>query len=89
MPPMAVTPGSRRGWVATDRDWLREVAGWVVSEGAGVRKPDPAIFLLAAEQAGQSLDGAWMIGDCAEADIEGARSVGLPASGCIAAACGR
>ena len=22
----------------------REVAGWVVSEGAGLRKPDPAIF---------------------------------------------
>jgi putative hydrolase of the HAD superfamily len=56
----------------------REVAGWVVSEGAGLRKPDPAIFLFAAEQAGHSLDGAWMIGDSAEADIEGARSVGLP-----------
>jgi putative hydrolase of the HAD superfamily len=57
----------------------REVAGWVISEGAGLRKPDPAIFRLAAEQAGQSLEGAWMIGDSAQADIEGARSVGLPA----------
>jgi putative hydrolase of the HAD superfamily len=56
----------------------REVAGWVISEGAGLRKPDPAIFRLAAEQAGQSLDGAWMIGDSAQADIEGARNVGLP-----------
>jgi putative hydrolase of the HAD superfamily len=56
----------------------REVAGWVISEGAGLRKPDPAIFRLAAERAGQSLDGAWMIGDSAEADIEGARSAGLP-----------
>jgi putative hydrolase of the HAD superfamily len=56
----------------------REVAGWVISEGAGLRKPDPAIFRLAAEQAGQSLDGAWMIGDSAQADIEGARSAGLP-----------
>ncbi len=56
----------------------REVAGWVISEGAGLRKPDPAIFRLAAEQAGQSLDGAWMIGDSAQADIEGARGVGLP-----------
>ena len=56
----------------------REVAGWVVSEGAGLRKPDQAIFLFAAEQAGQSLDGAWMIGDSAQADIEGARGVGLP-----------
>ena len=67
----------------------REVAGWVVSEGAGLRKPDPAIFRFAAEQAGQSLDGAWMIGDCAQADIEGAAVWGCPASGCIAAARGR
>jgi putative hydrolase of the HAD superfamily len=56
----------------------REVAGWVVSEGAGLRKPDPAIFRFAAAQAGQSLDGGWMIGDSALADIEGARGVGLP-----------
>jgi putative hydrolase of the HAD superfamily len=56
----------------------REVAGWVVSEGAGLRKPDPAIFRLAAAQAGQSLGGAWMIGDSAQADIGGARSAGLP-----------
>jgi putative hydrolase of the HAD superfamily len=57
----------------------REVAGWVISEGAGMRKPDPAIFRLAAARAGQPLDGAWMIGDSAEADIGGARSAGLPA----------
>jgi putative hydrolase of the HAD superfamily len=56
----------------------REVAGWVISEGAGLRKPDPAIFRLAAETAGQPLSGAWMIGDSALADIEGARSAGLP-----------
>jgi putative hydrolase of the HAD superfamily len=57
----------------------REVAGWVVSEGAGIRKPDPEIFRYAAVQARQSLDGAWMIGDSAEADIGGARNAGLPA----------
>jgi len=56
----------------------REVAGWVISEGAGVRKPDPGIFRFAAAQAGQSLSGAWMIGDSAEADISGARNAGLP-----------
>jgi putative hydrolase of the HAD superfamily len=56
----------------------REVTGWVISEGAGSRKPDPAIFRLAAERAGQSLDGAWMIGDSPEADIGGARNTGLP-----------
>jgi putative hydrolase of the HAD superfamily len=56
----------------------REVAGWVISEGAGLRKPDPAIFQFAAAQAGHSLDGAMVIGDSAHADIEGARGVGLP-----------
>jgi putative hydrolase of the HAD superfamily len=55
----------------------QEVAGWVISEGAGVRKPDPEIFRLAAARAGQSLNGAWMIGDSAEADIAGARNAGL------------
>jgi putative hydrolase of the HAD superfamily len=55
----------------------RELAGWVVSEGVGLRKPDPAIFRLAAERAGQSLDRAWMIGDSPQADIEGARGAGL------------
>jgi putative hydrolase of the HAD superfamily len=56
----------------------REVAGWVISEGAGIRKPDPEILRLAAARAGQPLDGAWMIGDSAEADISGARNAGLP-----------
>jgi len=56
----------------------REVAGWVISEGAGLRKPDPEIFRYAATRAGQSLDGAWMIGDSAEADIGGARNAGVP-----------
>jgi putative hydrolase of the HAD superfamily len=56
----------------------QEVAGWVVSEGAGIRKPAPEIFHLAAAKAGQSLQGAWMIGDSAAADIGGARNAGLP-----------
>jgi putative hydrolase of the HAD superfamily len=56
----------------------REVAGWVISEGAGIRKPDPEIFRFAAARAGQPLDRAWMIGDSAEADISGARNAGLP-----------
>jgi putative hydrolase of the HAD superfamily len=57
----------------------REVTGWVISEAAGMRKPDPEIFRFAAARSGQSLDGAWMIGDSAEADISGARNTGLPA----------
>ena len=56
----------------------RDVAGWVISEGVGLRKPDPAIFQLAAARAGLPLDGAWMIGDSAEADIVGAAHAGLP-----------
>jgi putative hydrolase of the HAD superfamily len=55
-----------------------EVDGWVISEGAGVRKPDPEIFRTAAARAGQPLDGAWMVGDSADADIAGARNAGLP-----------
>ena len=57
----------------------REVAGWIVSEGVGLRKPDPAIFQLAAARAGQSLESAMMIGDSAEADIGGARAAGVAA----------
>lgn len=53
------------------------VAGMVVSEGVGVSKPDPEIFRIAAAQAGQTLAGAWMIGDSAEADIQGAAAAGL------------
>lgn len=53
------------------------VIGWVISDGVGVRKPDPEIFRIAARQAGRSLAGAWMIGDSAEADIEGAAAAGI------------
>jgi putative hydrolase of the HAD superfamily len=56
----------------------RYVAGWVISAGAGVAKPDRAIFELAAAMAGLPLDGAWMIGDSADNDIGGAHSAGLP-----------
>ena len=41
----------------------REVAGWVISARVGLRKPDPAIFRLAAARARQPLPDAWMIGD--------------------------
>ena len=51
------------------------VDGMVVSEEAGVTKPDPEIFRIAAHRAGDTLAGAWMIGD--SADIEGAAAAGL------------
>ena len=54
----------------------RLVHGWVISEAAGHRKPEPEIFHLAAALAGAPLDGSWMIGDSALADVGGARGVG-------------
>jgi HAD superfamily hydrolase (TIGR01549 family) len=47
-----------------------------ISEEVGVSKPDPLIFRTAAERAGASLEGAWMVGDNLDADIAGARGVG-------------
>jgi len=56
----------------------RFVADWVISEEAGVRKPNPRIFAIAAERVRMRLAGAWLIGDSPEADIGGADAVGLP-----------
>ena len=53
------------------------VDGWVISEAAGVRKPDPAIFEQAAAVAGSSFAGGWMVGDSPSADVAGGRAVGL------------
>ncbi|GAA1588012.1 HAD family hydrolase [Actinoplanes couchii] len=55
----------------------RLVDGWVISEQAGHRKPDPEIFRMAAAAAGGSLDGAWMIGDSAHADIASCAALGI------------
>lgn len=53
------------------------VAGIVVSDTVGVRKPDPAIFTVAAERVGLTLEGAWMVGDAADTDILGAVNAGI------------
>jgi putative hydrolase of the HAD superfamily len=55
----------------------RCVAAWVVSEGIGVAKPDPAIFHAAARAVDSPLTGAWMLGDNPLADIGGAHRLGL------------
>jgi putative hydrolase of the HAD superfamily len=60
---------------ATGLDVVLE--GWVISEEAGVAKPDGAIFDVCATRAGQSLDSAWMIGDNAPVDIGGAHNAGV------------
>jgi putative hydrolase of the HAD superfamily len=56
----------------------RYVATWVVAGEAGVSKPNPRIFEIAAARAGTPLRGAWVIGDGPEEDIGGADVLGLP-----------
>ena len=41
----------------------------IVSGDLGIKKPDPRIFELAAEQTGCRLDDAWMVGDSALHDL--------------------
>ena len=56
----------------------RLVAGWTISERAGVRKPDRRIFDIAAASVGRPLDASgWMVGDHAEYDVGGGRAAGL------------
>ena len=49
----------------------------VVSEEAGVSKPDPAIFHLALDRLGVSASDAVMVGDSWSADIVGAVAAGV------------
>ena len=56
----------------------RYVADWVISEQAGVSKPNPRIFAMAAQRVRMRLGGAWVVGDSPEADIGGAAAMGLP-----------
>jgi putative hydrolase of the HAD superfamily len=51
----------------------------IISGEAGVTKPDPAIFALAAQAAGVPLAAAWHVGDSLASDIAGARNAGLGA----------
>jgi putative hydrolase of the HAD superfamily len=54
------------------------VADFVISERAGVSKPNPRIFAMAAQRVRMRLGGAWVVGDSPEADIGGAAAMGLP-----------
>jgi len=51
----------------------------VVSEEAGVSKPDPAIFRIALDRLAAGPDEAVMVGDSWAADVEGARAAGIRA----------
>jgi HAD superfamily hydrolase (TIGR01549 family) len=55
------------------------VAALVVSEEAGVSKPDPAIFAMALDRLGAAPHEAVMVGDSWAADVEGARAAGIRA----------
>jgi putative hydrolase of the HAD superfamily len=49
----------------------------VISEWAGVQKPDSAIFNLAVEEIGVKPSECWFVGDHPEKDIKGAKKAGL------------
>jgi putative hydrolase of the HAD superfamily len=54
----------------------------ITSEKVGVKKPNPKIFHYAMEISGASSEESMMIGDNFEADILGARNVGMQAIFC-------
>jgi HAD superfamily hydrolase (TIGR01549 family) len=57
----------------------RFVDALVVSEEAGISKPDPAIFRIALERLDCAPEDAVMVGDSWSADVAGARAAGIRA----------
>ena len=51
----------------------------VVSGECGFRKPDPQVFELALNQLSASSSNSWFVGDDPNADVQGARGVGMSA----------
>jgi putative hydrolase of the HAD superfamily len=49
----------------------------IISEDAGVTKPDPRIFRMALDALGRPAEDAVMIGDAWDTDIAGARAAGI------------
>lgn len=73
-----VTNGSRSQALKIRKLGLADRAACVVISGVvGVRKPDPAIFRLAAEQVGVASDAALFVGDSPDADIAGTTGAGM------------
>jgi putative hydrolase of the HAD superfamily len=54
----------------------RLVDGISVSDIVGHPKPDPRLFEALAATCGATLEGAWVVGDRADADIAGALAIG-------------
>jgi putative hydrolase of the HAD superfamily len=55
----------------------------ITSEEAGVKKPNPVIFEFALKKTGAEVEESMMIGDNFEADILGARKVGMQTIFCM------
>ncbi len=74
-----ITNGNRRAQPAklASAGILPLVDGVVISSHEGFAKPDPRVFRLAAERAGASLEGAWVVGDDLRQEIAGAAKLGL------------
>lgn len=51
----------------------------VISSEVALRKPDPAIFMLALERLGCAPEQSWFVGDHPDIDVRGAESAGLRA----------
>lgn len=56
----------------------RYIIDWMISERAGVSKPNPRIFAMAAQRVRMRLQDAWIVGDGPETDIGAAAAMGLP-----------
>jgi putative hydrolase of the HAD superfamily len=57
----------------------RHVQAFVTSGEVGVKKPDPAIFLIACQRLGVQPERTLMVGNNPVSDVEGARGAGLRA----------
>ncbi|MEO3813054.1 HAD family hydrolase [Sphaerisporangium sp. B11E5] len=56
----------------------KAVDAYALSGAEGIRKPDVALFRIAARRCGMTLgEGGWVIGDNPTADIAGGRAAGL------------
>ena len=71
-------PGEVPVWEPSKRrvTWPNGAYALCIAEGVGHWKPARQIFEHAAARCGESLEGAWMIGDNPVADIGGARACG-------------
>jgi putative hydrolase of the HAD superfamily len=74
-----ITNGNRRTQPAklASAAILPLVDAVVISSHEGFAKPDPRVLRLAAERAGASLQGAWVVGDDLRQEIAGAAKLGL------------